>query len=52
MLRMKYSRHEWLTEVNKPEIRMSMHNIKRDFLSSSPRPDHLWGPPSLLANGY
>jgi len=24
----------------------------RDFLSSPPRPDRLWAPPSLLSNGY
>jgi hypothetical protein len=23
-----------------------------EFLSSPPRPDRLWGPPSLLSNGY
>jgi hypothetical protein len=24
----------------------------REFLSSPPRPERLWGPPSLLSNGY
>jgi len=24
----------------------------REFLSSSPPPDQLWGPPSLISNGY
>jgi hypothetical protein len=23
-----------------------------EFFSSPPRPDHLWGPPNLLSNGY
>jgi hypothetical protein len=31
---------------------ISRHGHWREFSSSPPRPDRLWGPPSLLSNGY
>jgi hypothetical protein len=30
----------------------SIPSRSKRFLSSPPRPDRLWGPPSLLSNGY
>jgi hypothetical protein len=32
--------------------RASILGRDRDFISSPPRPDRLWGPPSLISYGY
>jgi hypothetical protein len=37
--------------VGRPEFDNSQGQL-RDVFSSPPRPDQLWGPPSLLSNGY
>jgi hypothetical protein len=37
---------DWTTEID------SRHGQGMDILSLSPRPHRLWGPSSLLSNGY
>jgi len=29
-----------------------IHGVSREFFSSPPHADRLWGPPNLLTNGY
>jgi hypothetical protein len=31
---------------------LGFHSRRWEFFSSPPRPERLWGPPSLLSNGY
>jgi hypothetical protein len=37
---------------NMNTIKMSIEALFWGFFSSPPRPERLWGPPSLLSNGY
>jgi hypothetical protein len=46
------SRHNAGLRAGRLEFKGSIPDEGWDFFSSPPRPDRLWGPPSLLSNGY
>jgi hypothetical protein len=50
------SRGSWVSVVTRLRAERlgfdSRQGWERNLFSSSPRPDLLWGPPSLLSNGY
>jgi len=48
------SEYRWSYASTPRYVFMAICLIKhrREFFYSPPRPDRLWGPPSLLSNGY
>jgi hypothetical protein len=45
-------RKSWITRRNFSYLNLRNDNYFWKFFSSPPRPNRLWGPPSLLSNGY